>query len=87
MKSLEEQVRGRWHTDRWQASCPSCRLEQGWWDTSTGRICRASDCGYRLGTPVPAQAPPIIICSHCGDPLKPGEAGYSCDPCGREVRP
>ncbi len=83
MKSLEEQVRGRGHTNRWQASCPSCRRKQGWWDTSTGRICSERDCGYRLGD----LGPPIIMCSHCGGPLEPGEAGYSCGPCGREVTP
>jgi hypothetical protein len=91
VKTLEEQVRGRWHTDRWQAPCPACGLEQGWWDTSTGRTCLDSDCSYRLGNPVPA--PPIILCSHCGQPLKRlgGDRrraiGFRCEPCGRTVAP
>lgn len=30
-------------------------------------------------------APPEILCSQCGEPLRPLDDAYACDPCGRSV--
>lgn len=91
MKSLEEQAAGLVGDDYVEAPCPLCGENQAWWpeddEGTVGLECmHHPDCAYVLDLSAPT-GPPIIMCSHCGGPLEPGEAGYSCGPCARTVRP
>lgn len=82
MKSLEERVRELAYPQELDAPCPDCGEYQPWWAGPFGWHCNAG-CGFAMD--LSAQAPPIIMCSHCGGPLEPGDGGYRCEPCGRVV--
>ena len=95
MKSLEEQVRELAHDEEVSGQCPRCGCDQ-WWSrstpaTHTGPLC-VTGCGYRLrlSTAIISPelhhgAPPVILCSRCGEALALGDGAYRCEPCGRTV--
>lgn len=85
MKSLEDEVNVLGPDELIYDRCPGCGEHQEWWPGSAnGRRCEKR-CGYSVA--LTAQAPSIIMCSHCGEALALRDGAYCCEPCGREVRP
>lgn len=80
------------------ANCPQCRGEIRFIPGVGNRIWRCTSCRVELeindeGLVFTARNlqpwqlyPPEILCSQCGVPLVKADDGFSCKPCGREVR-
>ncbi len=70
------------------AACPRCNRVQQWWCVGAGVFCGGEDCGYVIGHNLDLpDAPPVILCSGCGEPLQQGDGGFSCGPCARTITP
>lgn len=82
-----------------KGNCPQCRGEiRVVRESGSGSLWRCTSCRVELDVNdsneiVSARnlqswqlGPPTILCSQCGVPLVKADDGFSCKPCGREVR-